>query len=231
MIIAYFIICTFYLAYIKKKYNFYINFYFDFKTFNFNILIFFSLNICVIFISLFDKFAINKAFGSNLLSEYYLTLLFCLPAQLLISSVNQGFLPHMYNNLLDLILLFLNKIKKILASLVVLYFATYFFILLLYKIKFIPDNYTNIANLFLVSFVGLSIVNILPVINNFLIKNNYYKNLYLFNFLIIFIQFFIFTYFINVINIFLTLSLYSVSLLVIFFLEIFFLKKCKYDKY
>lgn len=232
MIIAYFIVSTFYFAYIKKKYNFYINFNFNFKAFNFNIFIFLTLNVCFLFISLFDKFAIQKAFGNKLLSEYYLVLLFCMPAQLFISSTNQGFLPQLYeHNSLNAGVFFLNKVKKILIGLVTLYFATFFFILLLYKIKFIPDNYTNVANLFLVSFVGISIVNILPVINNFLIKNNLYSNLYLFNFSIIFISFFIFTYFINFINIFLTLSLYSILLLVFFFLEIFFLTKNKYDKY
>lgn len=127
MIIAYFIVSTFYFAYIKKKYNFYINFNFNFKAFNFNIFIFLTLNVCFLFISLFDKFAIQKAFGNKLLSEYYLVLLFCMPAQLFISSTNQGFLPQMYeHNSLNAGVFFLNKVKKILIGLVTLYFATFF---------------------------------------------------------------------------------------------------------
>jgi hypothetical protein len=232
MIIAYFIVCTYYFVYVKKKYNLFINFYLNFKTLNFNIFIFLTLNAFFIFISLFDKFAIYNKFGTDLLSEYYLVLLFCVPAQLFISSVNQGLLPQMYNNnFLVSNLFFLNKVKKLLVALVTFYFATYFLIILLLKTNFIPNNYTNVPNLFLAIFFGFSILNILPLINNFLIKNNFYNNLYLFNFAIIFIQFFIFTYFIHVMNIFLILSLYSISLLVFFFLEILFLKKCVYGKY
>ena len=231
MIIAYFIVCTYYFVYVKKKYNLFINFYLNFKTLNFNIFIFLTLNAFFIFISLFDKFAIHKNFGTDLLSEYYLVLLFCIPAQLFISSVNQGLLPQMYsNNFSDLNLFFFNKVKKLLVALFTFYFATYLLIILLLKIKFIPNNYTNVPNLFLVIFFGFSIVNILPLINNFLIKNNFYKNLYLFNFSIIIAQFLIFTYFIHVMNIFLILSLYSISLLVILFLEILFLKNI-YVKY
>ena len=209
-----------------------INFHFNFKTFNFNIFFFLLLNIGAIFIGLYDKFIIHKYFGNNLLSQYYLVFLFCMPAQLFISSVNQGLLPQMYNNnFFDLNFFFFSKVKKIFVCLIAIYFATYFFILLLCKIKFIPNTYANVSDLFLVSFVGLSIVNILPLINSFLIKNNLYRNLYLFNFGIIFVNIIIFTYLIQFTNIFLTLSLFSISLLVLLLLEFLFLKNYKYDKY
>lgn len=228
MLISYATVCIFYFLYIKKKYNFSINFSLNFKSFNFNIFLLIFVNCFFLFFNLFDKFTINKLYGDDILSDYYLALIFIVPAQLIIISINQGTLPQMYDeNLVDVNFFLMSKFKKLFFFSFLLYFVIYFSIIICLKFKFLPYYYSNVPNIFLVIYVGSIIINTLPLINNILIKKNYYKNLFLFNFGIAFIQFFIFVYVMQLTNFYYSLILYSILMLLLLLLELFFLKNDK----